>query len=295
MKDNITITETSFQRIKEVEKEKVNAYQYSVWKNIKKEVLTNKVALVSIILLVIIIIASLLAPLSPYDPYKIDPSQKLLGISPQHLFGTDEFGRDYFTRALYGGRISLLVGFCSMLMTVFIGTTIGVFSGYIGGRVDAFLMRFTDIFLALPSMLLMVVLNAVLQPGLVTLIMVLSLFSWAQVARITRAETMSIKERDYVIAAKNLGGSFVRIATKHIVPNILSPVIVAASLGVASAILMESSLSFLGLGVQIPIASWGKMCIRDRDNTRLKQLRKHMELQGQPTRHFLIQLRYLTG
>ena len=187
MKDNITITETSFQRIKEVEKEKVNAYQYSVWKNIKKEVLTNKVALVSIILLVIIIIASLLAPLSPYDPYKIDPSQKLLGISPQHLFGTDEFGRDYFTRALYGGRISLLVGFCSMLMTVFIGTTIGVFSGYVGGRVDAFLMRFTDIFLALPSMLLMVVLNAVLQPGLVTLIMVLSLFSWAQVARITRA------------------------------------------------------------------------------------------------------------
>ena len=259
MKDNITITETSFQRIKEVEKEKVNAYQYSVWKNIKKEVLTNKVALVSIILLVIIIIASLLAPLSPYDPYKIDPSQKLLGISPQHLFGTDEFGRDYFTRALYGGKISLLVGFCSMLMTVFIGTTIGVFSGYIGGRVDAFLMRFTDIFLALPSMLLMVVLNAVLQPGLVTLIMVLSLFSWAQVARITRAETMSIKERDYVIAAKNLGGSFVRIATKHIVPNILGPVIVAASLGVASAILMESSLSFLGLGVQIPIASWGSM------------------------------------
>lgn len=259
MKDNITITETSFQRIKEVEKEKVNAYQYSVWKNIKKEVLTNKVALVSIILLVIIIIASLLAPLSPYDPYKIDPSQKLLGISPQHLFGTDEFGRDYFTRALYGGRISLLVGFCSMLMTVFIGTTIGVFSGYIGGRVDAFLMRFTDIFLALPSMLLMVVLNAVLQPGLVTLIMVLSLFSWAQVARITRAETMSIKERDYVIAAKNLGGSFVRIVTKHIVPNILGPVIVAASLGVASAILMESSLSFLGLGVQIPIASWGSM------------------------------------
>lgn len=259
MEDKITITETSFQRIKEVEEEKVNTYQYSVWKNIKKEMLTNKIALVSISLLVIIIVASLLAPLSPYDPYKIDPSQKLLGISLQHFFGTDEFGRDYFTRALYGGRISLLVGFCSMLMTVFIGTTIGVFSGYVGGRVDALLMRFTDIFLALPSMLLMVVLNAVLQPGLVTLIVVLSLFSWAQVARITRAETLSVKERDYVVAAKNLGAGFPRIAIKHILPNILGPVIVAASLGVASAILMESSLSFLGLGVQIPVASWGSM------------------------------------
>ena len=121
------------------------------------------------------------------------------------------------------------------------------------------LMRFTDIFLALPSMLLMIVLNAILQPGLVTLIFVLSLFSWAQVARITRAETMSVKERDYVIATKNLGAGSLRIAFNHIIPNILGPVVVAASLGVASAILMESSLSFLGLGVQIPVASWGSM------------------------------------
>ena len=133
----------------------------------------------------------------------------------------------------------------------------GVFSGYIGGKFDMLLMRFTDIFLALPSMLLMVVMNALLQPGLTTLIVVLSLFSWASVARITRAETMSIKERDYVSAVKNLGAGSVRIAVKHIVPNILGPVIVAASLGVANAILMESSLSFLGLGVQIPVASWG--------------------------------------
>lgn len=121
------------------------------------------------------------------------------------------------------------------------------------------LMRFTDIFLALPSMLLMIVLNTILQPGLVTLIFVLSLFSWAQVARITRAETMSVKERDYVIATKNLGAGSLRIAFNHIIPNILGPVVVAASLGVASAILMESSLSFLGLGVQIPVASWGSM------------------------------------
>ena len=182
------------------------------------------------------------------------------GMSASHIFGTDDYGRDYLTRALYGGRVSLLVGFCSMFITVIIGTTIGVFSGYIGGKLDMILMRFTDIFLALPSMLLMIVLNAILQPGLVTLIFVLSLFSWAQVARITRAETMSVKERDYVIATKKPGsGESLRIAFNHIIPNILGPVVVAASLGVASAILMESSLSFLGLGVQIPVASWGSM------------------------------------
>ena len=127
------------------------------------------------------------------------------------------------------------------------------------------LMRFTDIFLALPSMLLMIVLNAILQPGLVTLIFVLSLFSWAQVARITRAETMSVKERDYVIATKNLGAGSLRIAFNHIIPNILGPVVVAASLGVASAILMESSLSFLGLGVTPPTAEWGALLSEGRN------------------------------
>lgn len=211
------------------------------------------------VFLSVILIAVLLAPLSPYDPYEIDISQKMQGMSASHIFGTDDYGRDYLTRALYGGRVSLLVGFCSMFITVIIGTTIGVFSGYIGGKLDMILMRFTDIFLALPSMLLMIVLNTILQPGLVTLIFVLSLFSWAQVARITRAETMSVKERDYVIATKNLGAGSLRIAFNHIIPNILGPVVVAASLGVASAILMESSLSFLGLGVQIPVASWGSM------------------------------------
>lgn len=142
---------------------------------------------------------------------------------------------------------------------VVIGTSLGVFSGYVGGKVDMFLMSFTDIFLALPSMLLMVILNTFLKPGLPTLIVVLSLFSWASVARITRAETMSLKERDFVVATQNLGASNFRVIIKHIIPNILGPVIVAASLSVANAILMESSLSFLGLGVQIPRASWGSM------------------------------------
>jgi len=237
----------------------ISVERQSVWKDIWKELKKNKVAMVSVVLLAILIIAVLLAPLSPYDPYKLDASQKLQGISSSHWFGTDEYGRDYFTRTLYGGRVSLLVGFMSMIMTVVIGTSLGVFSGYVGGKVDMFLMSFTDIFLALPSMLLMVILNTFLKPGLPTLIVVLSLFSWASVARITRAETMSLKERDFVVATQNLGASNFRVIIKHIIPNILGPVIVAASLSVANAILMESSLSFLGLGVQIPRASWGSM------------------------------------
>jgi len=257
--NNIVITNDSFAKLEKKKTVEVSVERQSVWKDIWKELRKNKVAMVSVVLLAILIIAVLLAPLSPYDPYKLDASQKLQGISSSHWFGTDEYGRDYFTRTLYGGRVSLLVGFMSMIMTVVIGTSLGVFSGYVGGKVDMFLMSFTDIFLALPSMLLMVILNTFLKPGLPTLIVVLSLFSWASVARITRAETMSLKERDFVVATQNLGASNFRVIIKHIIPNILGPVIVAASLSVANAILMESSLSFLGLGVQIPRASWGSM------------------------------------
>ena len=259
MENNIVITNDSFAKLEKKKTVEISVERQSVWKDILKELKKNKVAMVSVVLLAILIIAVLLAPLSPYDPYKLDASQKLQGISSSHWFGTDEYGRDYFTRTLYGGRVSLLVGFMSMIMTVVIGTSLGVFSGYVGGKVDMFLMSFTDIFLALPSMLLMVILNTFLKPGLPTLIVVLSLFSWASVARITRAETMSLKERDFVVATQNLGASNFRVIIKHIIPNILGPVIVAASLSVANAILMESSLSFLGLGVQIPRASWGSM------------------------------------
>lgn len=259
VENNIVITNDSFAKLEKKKTVEISVERQSVWKDIWKELKKNKVAMVSVVLLAILIIAVLLAPLSPYDPYKLDASQKLQGISSSHWFGTDEYGRDYFTRTLYGGRVSLLVGFMSMIMTVVIGTSLGVFSGYVGGKVDMFLMSFTDIFLALPSMLLMVILNTFLKPGLPTLIVVLSLFSWASVARITRAETMSLKEQDFVVATQNLGASNFRVIIKHIIPNILGPVIVAASLSVANAILMESSLSFLGLGVQIPRASWGSM------------------------------------
>lgn len=259
MENNYIIHENSFKRIEKKTKELGTVYHRSILKDVAAEIKSNPIAVFSVVFLTIIIIAALLAPLSPYDPNKLNLASKFAKPSSEHLFGCDAYGRDYFTRALYGGRVSLMVGFCAMLVTVFIGTTIGIASGYIGGKLDMLLMRFTDIFLALPSMLLMIVLNTILKPGMTTLILVLSLFSWASVARITRAETMSIKERDYVKASQNLGAGNGLIAVKHILPNILGPVIVAASLGIASAILTESSLSFLGLGISIPNASWGSM------------------------------------
>lgn len=259
MENKVVFDENSFVRIEKKQQELGTVYHRSFWKEMFKEIKSNPAAVFAVVYLIFIITAALLAPLSPYDPNELDFSNKFAPASAQHPFGCDDFGRDYLTRALYGGRVSLMVGFSAMLVTVFIGTTIGIFSGYIGGKFDMLLMRFTDIFLALPSMLLMIVLNTLLKPGMTTLIMVLSLFSWASVARITRAETMSLKERDFVNASRNLGASSLRIAVFHILPNILGPVIVAASLGVASAILTESSLSFLGLGISIPHASWGSM------------------------------------
>ena len=196
-----------------------------------------------------------------FQSYAVDSNHELMGKwgLKGYLFGTDNYGANVALRIIQGGKMTMTIGAIAVIISTIIGIIIGCISGYFGGKVDMFLMRFTDIFLALPSMLLMVVLNTILRPGLFTLIAVLSLFSWAQVARITRAETMSVKERDYVTAARNLGAGSFRIAVEHIVPNIMGPVIVAASLGIANAILMESSLSFLGLGVQIPRASWGSM------------------------------------
>ena len=228
---------------------------HRVWQILRRRPL----AMLCLVLLLVIALASIFAFLSPYDPYALNAKEKLQGISWKHPFGTDEFGRDYFTRALYGGRISLTIGILSMLISVTVGTALGILSGYAGGKTDGILMRLTDIFLALPSMLLIVVINAFLKPGIATLILVLSFFSWANVARIVRAETLSLKERDFVTAARNLGISPLRIAAEHILPNVMGSVTVSASLNVATAILMESSLSYLNLGVSIPYASWGSM------------------------------------
>lgn len=255
----IRIDKHSFDKVEKKEARAETRYERSVFRDVLRSLRENKLAIVCCVILAIIIIASLLVPLCPYDPDEQDVLSKLQPPSTKHWFGMDELGRDYFTRALYGGRISLTVGFLSMIMSVVIGTVIGTVSGYMGGKVDAFLMRFTDIFMSVPSFLLMVVINALFPPKVYSMVIILGLFEWCQIARITRAETLSLKERDFVLAAKHLGASNVRIMFRHIVPNMSSSIIVAGSLAVARAILTESTLSFMGLGVQLPKASWGTM------------------------------------
>lgn len=248
-----------FERVKIEETNTSAKYERGLVGDILLTLKENKLAMMCAIILLIITLMAFLAPLSPYDPDAQDVMSILQKPSAKHWFGTDELGRDYFTRALYGGRISLSVGFLSMLLSTALGTLIGTFSGYMGGKVDNLLMRFTDIFMSVPSMMLMVVINALFPPKVWSMIVILGLFEWCQIARITRAETLSLKERDFVLAAKHLGASHANIIFKHIIPNMSSSIIVAGSLAVARAILTESALSFIGLGVQLPKASWGTM------------------------------------
>lgn len=220
---------------------------------------SNKMAVLCLVLLLIIIDSALLTPLAPYDPDAYDTAAMLQGPSSEHLLGTDDLGRDTFTRLLYGGRVSLMVGFAAMIVAVCIGTLFGTISGYVGGKVDMVCMRIVDIFLSVPSLLFIIVIYAFLPQNSVTLIMMLAFFSWTKVARVVRAQTLTLKERDFVLAAKALGVNHLVIIVKHIIPNIMPQIIVSGSLSIANAILDESTLSFLGYGVQLPMSSWGSM------------------------------------
>lgn len=234
-------------------------YERGIWYNLFSSLKENKLAIICLIILCVVIIASLLAPLSPYDPDAMNLRNKLQPPSAEHFFGTDDLGRDYFTRALYGGRVSLTVGVFSMLVSVVVGTLFGTVSGYLGGAVDNLMMRAVDIFMSVPSFLLIIIINSFLSPSMLTMVVIIGIFSWMSVARIVRAETMSLKEREFVLAAKNMGAGNLEIMFRHIIPNMVPSIIVAASISIARAILTESSLSFLGFGVKLPMSSWGSM------------------------------------
>lgn len=179
--------------------------------------------------------------------------------SGQHLFGTDEVGRDYFIRCLYGARVSLSVGILAMLTSASVGVTIGTIAGYFGKWIDDVLMRFIDLISSIPWMILVTVISIFLKPGIRSIIIVIGLFTWMDIARLVRAEILSYKEREYVQYAKFIGESSVVIILRHILPSVLPTIITAATAGIAGAILTESSLSFLGLGVQQPMSSWGSL------------------------------------
>lgn len=230
-----------------------------ILENIKIQLRANKTSYIWIGIILVFVITSMMAFLSPYDPDEINISNRLSPPSTRHLFGTDDLGRDYFTRALYGGRVSLTVGITSMIISVVTGTIVGAASGYYGGVVDNIIMRIIDILMSIPSFFLILIANAYLSPGIITIILIIGFLSWMGTARIVRSETLSLKEREYILCSKVMGGKSWWILVKHIIPNIMPTVIVASTINIASAILTESSLSFLGLGVQQPKSSWGSM------------------------------------
>ena len=222
--------------------------------------LQNRLAVVGLVVLVLVILSALLAPwLSPHDPNFQTLRERLQPPSAEFWLGTDHLGRDLFSRLLYAGRISLFVGFSAMLGSVVIGTAVGAVAGYFGGRVDGLLMRLVDIVISFPSIFLLIALVAILEPTIDKLIIVFAFLSWTGTARLVRGEFLTLKQRDFVLASRTLGMSTPRIIFSEILPNAFGPIVVAATLSVGGFILAESGLSFLGLGVQPPTASWGNM------------------------------------
>ncbi len=228
---------------------------------------SNPLALSGSVIVIILFAAALLAPvISPYDPQAIDTFHILEAPSMQHWLGTDSLGRDCLSRLIYGSRISLLVGFVAVGIATAVGTVLGALAGFYGRWVDTLVMRFVDIMLCFPSIFLIMAVIAFLEPSIWNIMVVIGLTGWMGVARLVRAEFLSLRKRDFVLAARISGASNMMIVFSEILPNAVAPIIVSATLGVGGAILTESALSFLGIGVQPPTPSWGNMLTEGKDN-----------------------------
>ena len=226
----------------------------------------NPLAKAGLVIIAIVLLLALLAPLiAPYDPNDINVKAILLSPSWQHWMGTDGLGRDVLSRMLYGGRISLLVGLVAVGISTSIGIVLGAIAGYYRGWVDTVIMRLVDIMLSIPSFFLILAVIAFLEPSIINVMIVIGLTSWMGVTRLVRAEFLSLSGREFVLASRTLGAKDARLIFTHLLPNSLTPIIVSAVLGVAGAVLLESGLSFLGLGVQAPQASWGNILTDGKD------------------------------
>jgi peptide/nickel transport system permease protein len=227
----------------------------------------NKLMLAGGGIILLLLIVSLLAPwLAPYDSGQIDLTNVLMSPSMKHLCGTDQLGRDVLSRMIWGARISLMVGFVATGIAIIIGAILGAVSGYYGGWVDSVIMRFVDIMLCFPTFFLILAVIAFLEPSIWNIMIVIGLTSWMGVTRLVRADFITLRERDFVKAARAIGASDMRIIFLHILPNSMASILVAATLGIAGAILTESALSFLGIGVQPPTPSWGNILTAGKDN-----------------------------
>jgi peptide/nickel transport system permease protein len=232
----------------------------SNWRRAMRRFMRHRLAVVGLAIISLLTAASILAPvIAPYSFHAIDLDNLFGPPNRQHWLGTNEVGHDVFTRILFAGRVSLTVGFVASLVSVTVGTIVGLAAGYFGGWWDRVLMRIVDMLLAIPTIALMFVLARVLGPGIVSIIIVLALLGWMGTARLVRAEILKLKRLEYVEAARGIGAADGRIIFRHLLPNGLAPVIVSASLQVGAAILAESTISYFGLGIQPPVPSWGNM------------------------------------
>ena len=229
--------------------------------SIAEAVKRQPLAAVGVVLLIVFTICALFAPwLAPQDPAQLDLTGRLMGPSWAHWFGTDELGRDILSRTLFGARISLIVAVSVVVLSLAVGLVAGGLAGFYGGWTDTVVTIYvTNAFMALPGILLAIAFVAFMGPGLGNVILALAISGWVAYARLVRAQVMAVKEREFVEAARALGASNFRIMGRHILPNILQPLIVQAAIGMAGAVLAEATLSFLGLGVPPPAASWGSM------------------------------------
>jgi peptide/nickel transport system permease protein len=226
----------------------------------------NRLALVGGLVVLALALLAVLAPfLAPWDPHRPDIRKILAPPSGVHWLGTDQLGRDVLSRMLYGARVSLAVGFVSVGIATAIGLLLGSAAGYNGGAVDAFVMRLVDLMLVFPRFFLLLAVLAFIKPSIWTIMIVIGLTGWMGVTRLVRAEFLSLKEREFVIWSQSIGATGFRIVWRHILPNAMAPVLVAMTLGIPAAILTESGLSFLGLGVQPPFATWGNILNEGKD------------------------------
>ena len=240
----------------------------SQWAIAARHFRRNRLAMAGMVVMLLLYLVTLLTPLiAPYDPTAQGDIvlSRYLAPSAEHPMGTDKFGRDILSRVLYGARISLTIGFVAVGISVVLGLAVGALAGYFGKWTDSVLMRFTDMMLAFPRLVLLIVVIALFEPSIWLVVLVLGITGWMSVARIVRGEVLSLREREFVQAARVLGMSDARIILRHIIPNTLAPVIVYTTLGIGNTILVEASLSFLGLGVQPPTPSWGNMISDGRD------------------------------
>ncbi|MBF0557288.1 MAG: ABC transporter permease [Nitrospirae bacterium] len=234
-----------------------------IWRRFRE----NPLSVTGLAIILVLAMVAVFAPfIAPYKPTAINVYNVLSPPDTAHLFGTDDLGRDVLSRMIWGSRASLKVGFFAVGIAITIGIVLGAIAGFYGGVIDGLIMRFVDIMLAFPTFFLILAVIAIVEPSLPTIMAIIGVTSWMDVARLVRAEFLSLKERDFVSSARAIGASDFRIIFKHIIPNALSPVFVSATFGIAGAILIESGLSFLGLGVQPPEPSWGNILTSGKDN-----------------------------